>query len=158
MLTTEQVLTVTGVSRMQLKHLRNQGALVPAVPGSKGRGLSSQYTIQQTLAIAYAAAMRRAGCHGTWTFAAVNWLSRLDPGAMHAAFAEGRTLLSVSPHAVADAQLVRPHLPPTASRADRIMLAQLNVQSVEKEVLRRTHELLGKLYAQEQHEVEVGTK
>jgi hypothetical protein len=101
----------------------------------------------QAVAAAYARAFLDAGAHWSWAHEACLWVAEQHPGKLLKEFAKGRTLLALA--LVGRSRLVEPYLKVGAKRADRLMLAQLNLEAVYNRVLQRIEELAERLAREE---------
>src|SRR5262249_55020910 len=137
MLTTAELCELAGVTPRTLQSLLEAGAVVPADTGAKGRGNTRRFDLMQAVAVAHAADFIRAGCDRSWANAACAWVSRQNPGRLLVDLKAGKTLLSLRPDG--EGVLVEPSLPPTATREQRLMLANLNLARCYKRVFDRAH-------------------
>jgi hypothetical protein len=144
-LATEEVARIAGLSKQRVAWLVTKRIIIPAVRGRRGRSFTARFTTMQALGAAVAGAFRRAGCDPHWAGEAGRFVSRMQPGELWKALIEGRTLVAVAPPQLrAATRLVKPDLPPTASRADRLMLAQLSLKTIYKAVVYKIAEVTGK--------------
>jgi hypothetical protein len=137
--TTPHLLELTGLTRRQLQHMEEAGALTAHRKGRGGPGRAATWTVMQAVAAAYGKAFLDAGCHPTWAYAAAAWVAARHQGELAEALAQGRTLLALAPDG--QSRLVEPYLKPGATREQRIAVAQLNLRAVQERLLRRAEEL-----------------
>ncbi len=139
-LTTGQLLEVTGLTRRQLQHFETAGAVTPLKRGRPRRGHPANWSLMQTVAAAYAKAFLDAGCHPSWAYEAARWVAGQHPAALKGEFAQGKTLLALLP--TGEGRLVHPHFKTHATREQRLMVAQLDLQKCYERVCRRAVELV----------------
>jgi hypothetical protein len=132
-----------GVSRRYLQRLVDEGLLIPRKRGQRFRE-SQIFDVMAVVGVSYGQAFKAAGADPFWRDEAVRFVAGLSVAELLAAVAEGKTFVALAPPgAVAQSQLIVPQLRPNASRADRLMLAQLDLQKVYWRTLRQLHEVVG---------------
>jgi hypothetical protein len=145
--TTAELMEVADLTRRQLQHLEDAGALTPL---RKGHGrVQGQWSILQAVGAAYFRAFIEAGCQAPWSYAACAWVSRQHPGFLHQELAnKKRALVSLSPDG--EGKIIEPYLQPGASREKKLLVAQLDLKPVYERVLKRALELAQRLVIEEE--------
>jgi hypothetical protein len=134
---TPAVCSVADISPRNLQLMMLSGALVPVVPGGIGRGKSRKYTVLQTVAAAYGAALLRAGRGGPYAHAAVRFVVANYPRWVKDV-AAGERLFALD--AAGEGRLVEADLA-GASRGKRLALAQLDLWTCHQTVMARVERL-----------------
>jgi hypothetical protein len=138
-LTTAEFLEAADISDRQLRHLMNVNALTPLRRGRPGLGNSSRWTLLSAVGANYAKQFWLAGLSGDWPYLAARWVATASAADLVAAFGRGEVLLALAPDG--SGKLTVPALRPTASRADKLLVAALDLQACTRRVVRRARQL-----------------
>jgi hypothetical protein len=115
---TGDICRVLKIARATLQDWIESEAVVPMEPSGKirGRGASLRFSPVQLVGLAYAMALRDAGCKRNWAVAAARFVAENTSNELRQAFTEGRTLPTMAPLPVGsrspcEGRLVRPEDP-----------------------------------------------
>jgi hypothetical protein len=145
--TTNELMTIAGLTRGQLQRLEEAEALVPARKGHCA--VTSLWTIMDVVGACVYKAFFDAKCTATWAFAACTWVSRYPENKLLAEMADKeRALVALSPNG--DGRIIEPYLQPGASREHRIMVARLDLKRIYERTIKRAARLGQKLAEQGQ--------
>jgi hypothetical protein len=141
---TAQLLRIATIRRWELQALQDAGAVRPAVAGRRYRGAKAHWPWMAVVGCAYYKSFVDAGCDLGWGRAAAAWVAASRPEDVQAAFNEGKTLVALTTAGLG--QLVTPYLrpgrPAAAERANRLLIAQLDLRMCYQRTVVRARAVL----------------
>lgn len=140
-LTSGDICEIADVPSNTLARWCSNGLIEPATNNGQGHGKHRTFTPMDALAICYANRWRQAGCSPPWIASVLNYFTDLSETELEKHLAAGRTFLLPMPDPLETRLAKMPPTLPETSRAERMVIRNLDLQICYDEVLTKIAKL-----------------